>query len=259
MKIADEVMGVLDRCTTSGSLLFLPEQLDRLTYMAVDKILRAAGGKWNRSRRGHLFEADAEDALESLITTGQVVDFKKMFDQFETPAALAGQVVAKLQMKPGMKALEPNAGANGRLATRMFANRPSVLRCIEADAKSVGKLITLLAGAASLAPISCTVEHLDFMAVEPDPSFDVVGMNPPFSKRADVRHVLHAWEFLKPGGLLVSIMSAGVAFRSDKLTTGFREKVQEHGGTIEPLPADSFKAAGTGVNTVLVTFPHSTF
>ena len=32
-----------------------------------------------------------------------------------------------------------------------------------------------------------------------------------------------------------------------------RERIEEMGGTIEDLPPESFKASGTGVNTVLVT------
>jgi hypothetical protein len=78
-------------------------------------------------------------------------------------------------------------------------------------------------------------------------------MNPPFSKRADIKHVMHAFKFLKPGGRLVAIMSAGVSFRDDKLGTAFRSIVIGNGGTIEPNPEGSFKASGTSVSTVMVT------
>jgi len=82
--------------------------------------------------------------------------------------------------------------------------------------------------------------------------FDRVIMNPPFADQADIAHVTHALTFLKEGGKLVAIMSAGVGFRTDRKATAFRTTIQKMGGTIEPLPADSFKASGTGVNTVLV-------
>lgn len=42
-------------------------------------------------------------------------------------------------------------------------------------------------------------------------------------------------------------------YRQDKRAVAFRELVTAHGGTIEPLPEDAFKASGTSVRTVLIT------
>jgi 16S rRNA G1207 methylase RsmC len=88
--------------------------------------------------------------------------------------------------------------------------------------------------------------------------FDAVVMNPPFSlpkqPHADVEHVTHAMQFLRPGGVLVAVVAGGVLFRSTKVVVTFRETVAAAGGTIEPLPEGTFKASGTGVNTALVTF-----
>jgi type I restriction-modification system DNA methylase subunit len=78
-------------------------------------------------------------------------------------------------------------------------------------------------------------------------------MNPPFADQQDIRHVEHALRFLKPGGRLVAIMSAGVSFRQDRQATTFRELVEGCDGTIEPLPEGAFEASGTGVRAVLVT------
>jgi hypothetical protein len=54
-------------------------------------------------------------------------------------------------------------------------------------------------------------------------------MNLPFAKQDDIRHVLHALKFLKPGGHLVAIMSASTMFRANKLATDFRELVASMG------------------------------
>jgi 16S rRNA G1207 methylase RsmC len=83
--------------------------------------------------------------------------------------------------------------------------------------------------------------------------FDRIVMNPPFADQQDIRHVMHAATLLKPGGRLVAIMSAGVAFRDDRLSRAFRALLLEHGGAIEYLPEAAFKASGTGVLAVLVT------
>ena len=68
----------------------------------------------------------------------------------------------------------------------------------------------------------------DFLATWVDEFgvYDRVVMNPPFAGMADIKHVTHAYEFLKAGGLLVSVMSAGVMFRQNKLTAQFREFVE---------------------------------
>ena len=83
--------------------------------------------------------------------------------------------------------------------------------------------------------------------------FDRIVMNPPFADQQDIRHVMHAATFLKPGGRLVAIMSAGVAFRDDRLSRAFRALLGERGGAIESLPEGAFQASGTGVRAVLVT------
>jgi ParB family transcriptional regulator, chromosome partitioning protein len=82
--------------------------------------------------------------------------------------------------------------------------------------------------------------------------FDRVIANPPFEKQADIDHVLHAWAHLKPGGRLVSVMSAGVTFREDRKTRAFRDFLNEHGALVETNPEGAFKESGTGVSTVLV-------
>jgi len=86
-----------------------------------------------------------------------------------------------------------------------------------------------------------------------DSGYDRIVMNPPFEKGQDVKHVLHAYSLLKPGGRVVAIMGAGVSFRQDKLYRDFRQTLRALGGTMEKLPPGSFKASGTGVNAVVVT------
>jgi hypothetical protein len=97
-----------------------------------------------------------------------------------------------------------------------------------------------------------TVEQGDFLEMIPG-NFDHVVMNPPFEKLADIDHIRHAWDFLKPGGTLVSVASASVAFNSTKKAQAFREFVDDCGEII-PLPEGAFKQSDrpTNVNTVLV-------
>lgn len=76
-------------------------------------------------------------------------------------------------------------------------------------------------------------------------------MNPPFANLQDVDHVTHAFNFLKPGGRLVAIMGEGAFFRQDRKAQEFRALLDVH-GISEQLPAGSFEASGTNVNTRIV-------
>ena len=46
MIISDEILAILSKCEVEGNILFLPQgQLDRKTYLAVNKCLVNIGGK----------------------------------------------------------------------------------------------------------------------------------------------------------------------------------------------------------------------
>lgn len=148
-------------------------------------------------------------------------------------------------IKAGMRVLEPSAGL-GAIAYAC-AEAGAEVDCYEIQQGNAFHL-------AMDAPHDLgRTKVADFLTVPPEPVYDRVVMNPPFLKQADIKHVMHAHQFLKPGGLLVSVMSAGITFRTDARTTAFNAFVQERGGHVEELPENSFKASGTGVHTVIVT------
>jgi 16S rRNA G1207 methylase RsmC len=73
---------------------------------------------------------------------------------------------------------------------------------------------------------------------------DAVIMNPPFKMGRDIKHILHAFENLAPGGLLISLCYNGV--KQNK-------QLKPLADTWEVLPAGSFKAEGTRAEIVLLT------
>lgn len=97
------------------------------------------------------------------------------------------------------------------------------------------------------------VNLADFLTLEPSPEFDCILLNPPFEDLQDIDHVQHAYKFLRPGGVLVSVMSPGPFFRTTAKANTFRMWCDCVNATIEDLPKGSFKASGTGVDTKLVT------
>lgn len=242
MNVAQNILEILDRSECDGLIFRLPPTtLDRQTYAAVNKVIEAAGGKWDRKSKGHLFDCAATDAIEPILLTGAVTNAKQEFGAFFTPAPIAVRVVGMAEIRPGHRILEPSAGV-GNLLREMPGD--TVRKAIEINGKFAEKLHRL-------ADTRCA----DFLNCNGELGlFDRVVMNPPFAKQADIAHVLHAAALLKAGGRLVAIMSASVSFRGDKRSAEFREFVSGRGGQIDELPSGSFKSSGTGVNAVIVSF-----
>lgn len=181
------------------------------------------------------------------------------FGLFPTPNVLADRVIeeANLYSETPLRILEPSAGT-GQLARRAaeyeivsggWGNRETrlaghLVTCVEVQPE----LATALRGG-SCARVLCR----DFLAMEPEPVYDRVVMNPPFDRGRDIDHAHHAMKFLRPGGRLVAIMSQSAEFSSTKKAEAFRAEVEKHKGKWTDLPEGSFREAGTNVNAVLVT------
>lgn len=169
---------------------------------------------------------------------------KRIEGFFPTPEALAREVVEKANIEPGMSVLEPSAGL-GHLADIIMEVEPECsLVCMEQYVPLAEAL--RLKGYAAV--------QTDFLQEGPREIFDRIVMNPPFENQADIDHVLHAFEFLKPEGRLVAIMSTSWTFRDNAKSVEFREFVGNN-GTWEQNEEGAFKSAfrPTGVATVTVT------
>jgi predicted RNA methylase len=243
-KVQDRVRDVLAAATIDASSVKLNGQLDRDLYVEVNKVLAAAGGKWNRKAGAHVFSRDPRESLGLAVETGRATNVKKALQAFYTPAPLAARMAALADLRPDHLVLEPSAGM-GALADAVVAagvHRANV-RCWEIDELA----------AATLRGHGYRVVLDDFLAATPDPTFDRVVMNPPFTKGQDVRHVTHALQFLRPGGRLVALTAPGWRFQETRAAVAFRDLLDGLGAEVEEVPAGTFRESGTGIATVLVT------
>lgn len=256
MKIDQETLAILDRCTTSPCVVVLPEgQLPRELYVKVDKVLRAAGGKWNKRTKAHEFTEDATSVVEQALLTGEIGNPKQELGVFYTPPELARKAASMLRLdRTGLSVLEPSAGMGALAIAADEADphdRPTGSRldidCMDILPKHVEALKRR--GFAAICADFLKEDIVDEYA-----PYDRIIMNPPFAKQDDARHFLHALRFLKPGGRIVAIMSAAVTFRATQGYRMIRDMVALAGGSIEPLPPGSFKESGTMVNTALVIY-----
>lgn len=271
--VSAEILDVLARSTIADNRLVLTQQLDRDAYLAVDKIIKAVGGKWSRSAKAHVFPGDAAAALEPVLLTGTVTDIRKQYDAFYTPLAVAEQVIDYVDKPPygyagsndgfrtslaGCMVLEPSAG-DGALARAIAARGARVdayeLRDITWPDLTPAGSATIDGQPAAYA--ACGELRLftgvDFLNVIPSREYDRVVMNPPFSNQQDMIHVRHAANFVVPGGRLVAVMSPAFMFRTTRVAVEFREWLDDQDRHITHLPDGAFKVSGTGVRTVILT------
>lgn len=245
-KIANDVLAVLSGALCAGNQLILTGTLDRKLYVKANEVLEAAGGKWNRKLKSHVFDGDAYEAIDAVIVTGEIVTKKTLqqeFGYFPTPSDVVAKLLDLAEIKPGMKCLEPSAG-KGAIAKRLKDMGCTPI-CCELLTDNANELIYALGISGVLVG--------DFLELDPAKfiDFDRIIMNPPFAMQADIKHVTHALKFLKRGGILVAVMSSGVTFRQDKRTREFSDLINSFSEfELQALPEGSFKESGTGVNTV---------
>lgn len=177
--------------------------------------------------------------------TGTAVSKDLQF--YPTPQKVIDELLSDLPSINGLEVLEPSCG-DGRimLALRKLGAK---VTGIEVDPQRAAQ-----ARAHGLA-VLCR----NFLEYTPDPTFDLVVMNPPFYGRHYEKHVTHAARFLKPGGRLVAILP--ITARTDHGLLGKAwakqngMKVSTYSGRdgFKDLPVGSFSESGTNINTTIFT------
>lgn len=169
----------------------------------------------------------------------------KNFGEFFSSQEVADRVIDMAAIRAGHLVLEPSAGS-GALADAAKAKGATV-HCIEVQSH----------WAAALRGKGYDTRAGDFLQQSPVPQYDRVVMNPPFDRGRDCDHVLHAYQFLKPGGMLVAVMSARAEFATDGRRKALHDLIKQTRGRYPganwfALPERSFAHAGTNVNTVML-------
>ncbi len=233
--IDSKVLAVLSACVVTDNRIEISGgQLERSLYVSVNKILELMGGKWNRAAHAHIFHEHPGDLLDTVILTGQITNKKKLFQFFETPSAIAEQMVDLAEIGRLSNVLEPSAG-RGAIAKVINARQPRSLTMFELSPDHFKALASLEIGSAFVG---------DFLKESCSPmTFEGIVMNPPFSRGQDVAHIKHAVGMLADGGRLVAICADGP---------------RQHGELYHladkwlPLPAGTFSESGTEVRTVML-------
>jgi SAM-dependent methyltransferase len=237
--ISKEVLDVLKQSRCEGNRLHLPRQLARDLYVRTAKVIELLGGKWNRSLAAHLFEGDCAERVDEAVIAGEVTDFKKLYQFYETPPDLARRMVAMAEVRAGQRVLEPSAGKGAILKALPQTHRTAV--------ELNGAMVDLVA-------LANRVHYGDFLQCDGElGTFDRIVANPPFRNGQDVDHVRHMHHLLKAGGILVSVTSPAWQYRTDSKHAEFRAWLEQLDHKVEAVPEGTFKSSGTKVRSLLVT------
>ncbi len=160
------------------------------------------------------------------------------FNLFQTPEPIADRMASLLLSGIASDAvvLEPSAGL-GRLYSALRTVRSGPIILAEQSPECCRELYGL-----TREDRAVTLKQGDFLAM--DMQVDAVIMNPPFKMGRDIKHILHAFDMLQPGGLLISLCYNGV--KQSK-------QLKPIADTWEILPAGSFKEVGTRAEVVILT------
>jgi len=242
MEIKKSILDIIASCEIHDKLLLLPPvQLNRTDYVAVNKVLEALGGKWNRKEGGHVFDYDPSEKIEEIILTGEYTDAKKDYQFFPTPPDLAEYLCDLAEIDETTTVLEPSCG-KGNIADAVWKRNPARLLGIELN-EDLKPLLTDK-------PYEVLLGQ-DFLTYTGE-KWDRIVMNPPFSKCQDRTHILKAYELLNSGGILVAVASSSILWRTDNRSEVFRDFLSGVHASIEELDEGTFKESGTMVRTCIV-------
>lgn len=164
------------------------------------------------------------------------------------------QYTRDFNVKPGMRALEPSAGTGNMV--RGLLKLGMAVDAVEIDPDRVEALVKLRTP-------KLRVYQQNFLNMNPNPVYDLVLMNPPFYGTHWMEHVLHAFDFLVPGGTLIAVLPVSAQIGTSKKHETFHAWVEQflsinrYNGrdfnwAFSDLPAESFAASGTRINTVIL-------
>jgi methylase of polypeptide subunit release factors len=169
--------------------------------------------------------------------------FSKAPDFFPTPPKLIERMLDFADVQSHHRVLEPSAGG-GDICLALRDRGVTQIDCYEWHS-GLAEALTLL----GFPPIA----H-DFLSSKPERIYDRIIMNPPFTKDIYIDHIYHAYEWLAPGGQLISIVPSGYDGSSKAKRKEFANWLTTIGVGDYPNPADAFTKndRSCGVSTRMI-------
>lgn len=264
-QLSDDAIAVLQHLDYDGlSIRF--SQVSPTLYSEVNEVLTRLGGKWKGGRtKAHVFQEDPTHLIEYVLTTA-LMPPKNPDAFFPTPNEVARGIMMMSDLDKLCDDdlfLEPQAGS-GALPDYLQQHASEFLQ--SDDFAPLKPRIHLV----EKSPVRCAILRAkgytnihqgDFLLYQTDLRFARILMNPPFSvpgaKTAYIDHILHAFTFLAPGGVLTTIAPDHFIRHDDQRSQSFLEFVTTN-GYFELNDANAFTETGTSVQTLTIALEKPT-
>lgn len=194
-----------------------------------------------------LGESKATLSIDPAILAAQRLRQKAIFakapDFFPTPVMLIERMLEIVAIEPHHRTLEPSAGG-GDICTALRDRGVANIDTFEWN-NDLAQSLTLL----GFPPLDD-----DFLRAFPQPIYDRIVMNPPFSKDTYIDHIYHAFRWLAPGGELISVAPSGFTESQIKKRSQFNSWLNDNNAEIHDNPDNSFSKSdrSCGVSTKLI-------
>lgn len=194
-------------------------------------------------------DAHPKDTKPESFTSKSGLPSKDLAYYF-TPKKASDELFDRCSIRTGARVLEPSAGTGHLVRAMIGLDRDLKIDAIEIHPERVAALKLIRHP-------NLRVQQANFLQTVPNPVYDYVVMNPPFSGTHWMEHVVHAFDFLKPGGLLYSILPASAEVMESPKHEKFRAwadlNKERWGWQWRELPPEAFVEAGTRINTVILS------
>lgn len=235
IKISDKAREELENAQIKGDTLIFVDKITK--YSEIKKLFPEIGVTWDKKTKTHYFSNGPEKLL-SFLEGKEVIDQKKSFQAFFTPPKIAARAVELAEVN-GKSVLEPSCGA-GNLLVEIRVFGAKIIKGVEINGEFAEQARSK----------GFTVANIDFFKLNPKDDtigyVDRVVMNPPYDKNTWVKHIEHAWKFLKDGGRLVAICPNAQHNRF------FKKFIEGKDYSIEEIEAGAFAESGTQIATMIV-------
>ncbi|WP_433407015.1 SAM-dependent methyltransferase [Streptomyces sp. CA-146814] len=246
--ISKAVCQELQLATCDGPTVRLRENSDTALSDKVHVVLARSGATWSWSLRVYVFadlypHGQAAEVIQRIVARQTAVRPDR--GMVSCPASIAELLWSELPQDSGLLGLEPSAG-HGALAAEGARLGYSV-DCYEVEGHRAADI--------TRAGIARSVSVADFLTVEPRPEYHAVAMYPPHRVDLAAAHVLHAFKFLRPGGVLGALVSCGIENGARPATRRFQELLGSNGHYTQVLDevdggGDDFLLLSPGGNPV---------
>lgn len=229
-------------------------EVEREQFKKYHHVMKWLGGVWRGGRtQAHVFADDPRPVIE-LVIEARALPKRNVLQFYPTPDDLVREMVAWAEldnMPPDGLILDACAG-RAAIADRVAEGTP-LTGCLT-DSITLVEIDPLNASILRRKGYAHVVEG-DFREFSPARKFKRILMNPPFNLEGDpfayVTMILHAWDMLDEGGVLVAVGGPGFITSPDARCKRLRALVEEHGHR-RRLDKGTFRESGTDAHTVLI-------